>query len=220
MSSLSKVVEELIHKSPFISEALSEDLINVSALARKLQPEICSILNEEIKEGAIVMAIKRLSPDIYQRVNIKITQIIGDIGELIVRRNLSEFTFSNSDQLYEKQTTLMHRLKSEDPEFLTISRGVNETTIITNHKYSKIVSVFFDGEEIKTTHKEITAITIKLPSVKSDVYGFFYYILKHLAWYGINIIEIVSTSHELSIVMNESDTEKALQVLNSLKHGI
>ncbi len=219
MSSLSKVVEELIHKSPFISEALSEDLINVSALARKLQPEICSILNEDIKEGAIVMAIKRLSPDIYQRVNIKITQIIGDIGELIVRRNLSEFTFSNSDQLYEKQTALMHRLKSEDPEFLTISRGVNETTIITNHKYSKIVSVFFDGEEVKTTHKEIAAITIKLPSVKSDVYGFFYYILKHLAWYGINIIEIVSTSHELSIVMNENDTEKALKILNSLKQN-
>lgn len=220
MRSLSKVVEELIHKSPFISEALSEDLINVSALARKLQPEICSIMNEDIKEGAIVMAIKRLSPDIYQRVNIKITQVIGDIGELIVRRNLSEFTFSNSHQLYEKQTALMQRLKSEDPEFLTISRGVNETTIITNHKYSKIVSVFFHGEEIKTTHKEIAAITIKLPSVKSDVYGFFYYILKHLAWYGINIIEIVSTSHELSIVMNENDTEKALQVLNSLKHTV
>jgi hypothetical protein len=220
MSSLSKLVEELIHKSPFISEALTEDLINVSALARKLQPEICSILNEDIKEGAVVMAIKRLSPDIYQRVNIKITQVIGDIGELVVRRNLSEFTFSNSDLLYEKQTALMHRLKNEDPEFLTISRGVNETTIITNHKYSEIVSVFFDGEEIKTTHKEIAAITIKLPSVKSDVYGFFYYILKQLAWYGINIIEIVSTSHELSIVMNESDTEKALKILNSLKHDV
>ncbi len=38
--SLGKVVEQLINKSPFISEALSEDLINVSALARKLRPEI------------------------------------------------------------------------------------------------------------------------------------------------------------------------------------
>jgi aspartokinase len=217
--SISRIVEQLINDRPFISEALTEDLINVSALARKLQPEICKILNKEINEGAIIMAIKRLSPGLYKRVNIKITHVIGDIGELVVRKNLSEFTFSNSDQLFEKQTTLMHRLKSEAPEFLTISRGINETTIITNDKYSKVVSALFNEEDLKTNHKEVAAITIKLPSVKSDVYGFFYYILKHLAWYGINIIEIVSTSHELSIVMNESDTEKALQVLNNLKKG-
>jgi aspartokinase len=217
--SISRIVEQLINDSPFLSEALTEDLINVSALARKLQPEICKILDKEINEGAIIMAIKRLSPGIYKRVNIKITHVIGDIGELVVRKNLSEFTFSNSEQLFEKQTTLMHRLKSEAPEFLTISRGINETTIITNDKYSKVVSALFNEEDLKTNHKEVAAITIKLPSIKSDVYGFFYYILKHLAWYGINIIEIVSTSHELSIVMKESDTEKALQVLNNLKKG-
>jgi hypothetical protein len=215
--SLSKVVEQLINKSPFISEALSEDLINVSALARKLQPEICSILNKEINDGAIIMAIKRLSPGIYKKVDIKITQVIGDIGELVVRKHLSEHTFKNSEQLSQKQTALMHRLKNEDPDFLTISRGITETTIIINDKYSKIVSDYFVGELLKTTQNTIAAITIKLPAVKSEVNGFFYYILKHLAWYGINIIEIVSTSHELSIVIKEIDTEKALGVLKSLK---
>jgi hypothetical protein len=218
--SLGKVVEQLINKSPFISEALSEDLINVSALARKLRPEIYALLNKEISEGAIIMAIKRLSPGIYKKVDIKITQVIGDIGELVVRKHLSEHTFNNSDQLYQKQTALMHRLKSENPEFLTISRGINETTIITNEKYSKIVNDFFDGELLKTTQNEIAAITVKLPAVKSDVNGFFYYILKHLAWYGINIIEIVSTSHELSIVIKESETDKALGVLKSLKSDL
>ena len=40
MNSIGKITEELINKSPFLREAMTDDLINVSALARKLKPEI------------------------------------------------------------------------------------------------------------------------------------------------------------------------------------
>ena len=40
MSSISKVTEEIINRSPFLREAMTENLINVSALARKIRGEV------------------------------------------------------------------------------------------------------------------------------------------------------------------------------------
>ena len=47
MKSLGKITEELINKSPFLREAMSENLINISSLARKLRPEIEKIAEKE-----------------------------------------------------------------------------------------------------------------------------------------------------------------------------
>ena len=62
MKSVSSVVEELIKQKPYIEEALSQDLINISSLARVLQGEIEATLKKEVREGAIIMAIKRIHP--------------------------------------------------------------------------------------------------------------------------------------------------------------
>ena len=74
MNSIGKVTEDLINRSPFLREAMTDDLINISALARKLKPEIEQIVGKEVKEGAIIMAIKRMTPGLYHRLNLKITK--------------------------------------------------------------------------------------------------------------------------------------------------
>ena len=51
----------IIQKTPFIEEALNDKLINVSSLAREIQ-EVEINLGKEVKTGAIMMAINRLSP--------------------------------------------------------------------------------------------------------------------------------------------------------------
>ena len=51
MNSIGKITEELINKSPFLREAMTDELINISALARKLKPEIEEIIGSEVKEG-------------------------------------------------------------------------------------------------------------------------------------------------------------------------
>mgnify|MGYP003424285645 CR=1 FL=1 len=53
-TSIGKITEELINRSPFLRESMTENLINISALARKLQPEIEQLMGRPVKEGAIV----------------------------------------------------------------------------------------------------------------------------------------------------------------------
>ena len=92
-------------------EAMTEDLINISALARKIKPEIEKATNKEIKEGAIVMAIKRMSPGIYHKVDVKINNVIGGIGDFLVRSDLIDFTIENSETIQKSQANLIQFLR-------------------------------------------------------------------------------------------------------------
>jgi len=51
MSSISKITEDIVNRSPFLREAMTENLINISSLARKIKPEI-----ETIEVGWITYA--------------------------------------------------------------------------------------------------------------------------------------------------------------------
>ena len=142
MLSIGKITEEIIGRSPFLREAMTDDLINISSLARKIKPEIEETLGKEVKEGAIVMAIKRMSPGLYHRLNLKITNIIGELGDFLVRSNLEDFTFENTESLRLKQADLVHLVNSESDVFYTICRGVTETTIIASQSISGKINNF------------------------------------------------------------------------------
>ncbi len=219
MLSIGKITEEIIGRSPFLREAMTDDLINISSLARKIKPEIEEALGKEVKEGAIVMAIKRMSPGLYHRLNIKITNIIGELGDFLVRSNLEDFTIENTQTLRIKQADLVQLLNSESDNYYTLSRGVTETTVICSQSISPRVENLLINERLKSHTRDLASITVKLPAVNSEVYGIYYYILKHLAWEGLNIVEIVSTANEFTIIVKQDHVDKAFKVLMQLKRG-
>ena len=54
MLSIGKITEEIIGRSPFLREAMTDDLINISSLARKIKPEIEEALGKEVKEEVLL----------------------------------------------------------------------------------------------------------------------------------------------------------------------
>ena len=219
MQSLGKITEELINRSPFLREAMSENLINISSLARKLRPEIEKNLKKEVNEGAIVMAIKRMPPGYYHQLDLKIKNVMGEIGDILVRSNLTNFTFENSETLKEKQLELVNILNKENDSFFAITRGITETTLIVNDGHIETIEKLFKKEKITSNTKNLASVTVKLPSINIELHGVYYYILKHLAWDGINITEIISTSNEFTTVVSQSDIDRAFSILMRLKRN-
>lgn len=217
MLTIGKVVEEIINRSPFLREAITEELINVSSLARKIKSETEDILKREVKEGAIVMAIKRMSPGSYHKINIKIKNFLGDLGDYLVRSDLEDFTYSNSESLRQKQVELMNAVSNEKDYYMTICRGIGETTIIASKALSPTIERIFNGEDVRSQSSGLASVTIKLPKTNTEISGIYYYILKHLAWEGINIAEVVSTSNEFTIVVATEDIDITFSVLMRLK---
>lgn len=217
MNSIGKVTEDLINRSPFLREAMTDDLINISALARKLKPEIEQIVGKEVKEGAIIMAIKRMTPGLYHRLNLKITKVMGDLGDFLVRSNLIDYTFENSDSLKTKQGELINEINKDNDSFFALCKGVTETTFIVNAQKKEVVERIFKNDKLKSNTIDLASVTVKLPKINTEIYGIYYYILKHLAWEGINIIEIVSTSNEFTVIVKQDDVDKAFKILMQIK---
>ena len=219
MSSISKITEDIINRSPFLREAMTENLINISALARKIKPEIEKTAGKEIKEGAIVMAIKRMTPGEYHKLNVKINNIIGGIGDFLVRSDLVDFTYENSESTQIAQTRLIQFLQEDKDCFFTLCKGITETTYILNAKYSAEVQQLFADNHLKSHGENLSSITVKLPHANTETYGVYYYILKHLAWEGINIEQVVSTANEFTAIVNSDNIDEAFKILMQLRRN-
>ena len=218
MITISEAVNEIVSRKPFLEETLASGLINLSSLAREIQPEVSAKLNKDVKHGAIVMALKRLKPTINFQINLRVKKVIGLLGDIIVRSNLADYTYRNSDTLIQCQTKLLEQISSRKEIFYTFSQGIYETTLVLSEVMSDVVADIFKNEMLTYKITDLSSITIKLPEENSQVYGIYYHILKKLAYEGINILEIISTTHEFTVVVNDKDVDSAFSVLKRLKH--
>jgi aspartokinase len=151
--------------------------------------------------------------------DLKIKNVMGEIGDILVRSNLTNFTFENSETLKEKQLELVNILNKENDSFFAITRGITETTLIVNDGHIETIEKLFKKEKITSNTKNLASVTVKLPSINIELHGVYYYILKHLAWDGINITEIISTSNEFTTVVSQSDIDRAFSILMKLKRN-
>src|SRR5690606_10604432 len=125
MITIPSVVNRIIKSSTLLQEGLSRNLINISALARSIQPEVARLSKKETSEAAIVMAIKRLQDNMPE--HLKSAELNLSSADLIIRSNLIDLTFRNSTTLNEKHQRLLSLIADyHNQHFLTVTTGVFE----------------------------------------------------------------------------------------------
>ena len=217
MKTIQEVVETTIRKTPFIEEALHEKLINVSSLARIILPEVSNVLKKNVKVGDVMMAINRLSPASELRIRKNIKKLSLDLGDVIVRSDLCDFTFKNTPSLFKEIAKILTKSSENADYFLTVSQGIFETNIVTSKNLQPFVREVFEKEVLTNSMLELASITIKLPKENLEQSGVYYFILKQLAWADIPLQEIISTTNEMTIVVKEKDINQTFSILMDMK---
>lgn len=217
MKTISSVVENYIKKKPFLQSALAQGIINLTSLSRLIRPEIEEELGKDIRNGAIVMALKRLSDDLEFRATHKIIKVLKNIGEITVRSSLTDFTFLISDTILENQTILLKEVNKNKEVFYTSSRGVNELNIVVSNILDKTVEDLFAHEKCTQKAGDLSSITVKLPAENVSVPGIYYFIFQRLAWEGIVLYEVISTTNEFTIIVDDEQVDVAFKTIKDLK---
>ncbi|NCT10951.1 MAG: hypothetical protein GW772_12860 [Flavobacteriia bacterium] len=217
MKTIQEIVEGTIRKTPFIEEALNEKLINVSSLARIILPEVSAALKKDVKVGAVMMAINRLSPASELRIRKNIKKLALDLGDVIVRSDLCDFTFKNTTSLLKEISRILNKSSESADYFLTVSQGIFETNIVTSKNLRPFVEEIFEKEALLKSMLDLASITIKLPKDNQEQSGIYYFILKQLAWADIPLQEIISTTNEMTIVVKEKDINQTFAILMDMK---
>lgn len=218
MKTVSSIVENYIKTKPFLLNALSLGIINLTSLSRNIMAELENEFDKEVKQGAVVMSLKRLTEELDFRLNHKINKVIKNIGEITVRSSLTDYTFAVSETVLNKQAELISDINSFPDVFYTSSRGVNEINLVVSKSVNQLVDKHFAHEKLIQKLDDLASITVKLPKENIAVPGIYYFIFQRLAWEGIIINEVISTSNEFTILVSEEQVDVAFKVIKDLKN--
>lgn len=218
MTTIPSVVEAIIKKKPFLESALIDGIVNLSALSRQIKPQLEEKLGKEVNDGAIIMALNRLVPKLEMISILKFKSIMDNVGDIIVRSNLIDYSFVNSKTMHYCQAELMDRIKTKSDVFCTFSQGIGETTIVVSSHIGPMIEELFAEEEKVAKYINLSSITVKLPKENSNYPGVYYYIFKKLAWDNINVVDVISTTSEFTIIVEDINIHKAFSILMDIKN--
>ena len=217
LKTIASQVSEYVKTKPYLSTALSQGIINLTSLARQIQPEIEKALRKPARSGAIVMALKRISDNEEFLSTYRIVSVLRNLGDITVRSSLTDYCFKLSESLLLAQSKFLTEIEDKKDVFYTSSRGVGESNIVVSSNISGLLEEFFRREICIDKLNNLSAITVKLPTDNVKIPGIYYFIFQRLSWEGVNINQVISTSNEFTILMDEDSINVAFEVIKNLK---
>lgn len=217
MKTISDYVEEIIQESLYLEESLKLKIINYSALADHILPEVENRMGKSVKSGAIMMALRRLHFPTGLGIKNDTDSKLHQLGNITLRMNIIDYTFKNSPTIIQNQLKFLQSSENIREEILTFTRGIHETNLLVNSNLKKEVSAIFKNETLLSSQDDLSAITIELPKESSLIKGLYYQLFKRIAWEGISIYEVVSTTNEITLILNNEVIDKAFSIIKKLK---
>lgn len=217
MKTVSNCVEDILISQPYLEEALSRNIINFSALAIELTEPISRMLKKEVKPGAVMMALRRYNPPASLSNSIKMKRVIQNLGDITVRSNLTDLTVKNSETLINNHSKILEQINQESKIFYTFTRGIHESNIIISSSLNTFVENQLKNETLLATQDGLSAISINLPKDNSKIAGLYYHFFKRLAWEGVVLYEIISTTNEFTILVEDHYVDKAFGAIKKVK---
>ncbi len=218
MKTIASTVSEYVKTKPYLASALSDGIINLTSLARKIHPDIEALMNKPVNQGAIIMSLKRVSDDARYTATKKIIKVLKNLGDITVRSALVDYGFLLSETLLLTQANLLKKIEFKKDVFYTSSRGVAESNIVVSQNIVPLVDELFQNEVCQSKVENLSSITIKLPTDNVKIPGIYYFLFQRLSWEGVNITEVISTSNEFTILMDEDQVDIAFKVIKNLKN--
>jgi hypothetical protein len=214
MLSITHKVEQIVSESPFLTEGIALGLINLSALARRLRPQLESDLYKPVGQAAIVMALRRLSERLPQQGQSPAP--VQPVGELSTRSELSISTFRLSDSSRECQRRLLALAAPYPGLYLTVTHGMHEMLVVCARPLTHLVDEAFYAERLLARVDPVSALTLRLAPERRRMPGVYHAVLQKLAWDKVSVAGMMCSLSELTLLLEQSQIGAAFSALSQL----
>jgi len=208
--SVPEVVREIITRNRSIYDCIKMDLINYTALAVKIQPDVDKLLGAKTNLNTIVVAIKRYADSFEAKEPVKEEPILQNArlsvtdGMMDVRIPKESFRISEASSLFDKLSKI-----DPDYEFFRIADSFRFLT----EDLADARKLFETLPNIQTSSK-LTRITIGIPTGqnRSDVGSF---VTELLHGNGIEWQDAYFSKDKMIITLDTDDAARAYDILRS-----
>ncbi|MBS3132636.1 hypothetical protein J4470_00710 [Candidatus Woesearchaeota archaeon] len=215
MASVSSIVRDIVSQNKLLQEAMWQGILSYAAVAEKVKERVEKELGSNVKESAIIMALRRYPETAFKKEAKK--QFEAE-SEIIMKTGLAYFSFSKIPHLLEKLEKFYKRLEP-DKDTLNVIQGNHETSVITNEKYGKAVKELLGKNKLKTEENDLVSISITLGKEFVHTPGVIFTITRKLYWEDVNIFELITTATELNLFFQQKYATKAYNAIYELVSG-
>ncbi|MEY4668705.1 MAG: hypothetical protein RL518_1404 [Pseudomonadota bacterium] len=211
MRPIAAVVREIVDESEIALSALSDGLLNLSAYAKKIKSEVARRSKKEVSLGTIVVALCRYEIEAKKRARLFPKVKIESIS---TRTALVELTFAKTSANHRKLRALHENEKLSEADLLTITSGVREISLILPAALKGEVLKVFKGEKPTLVQEDLASLSLRFPAHYLHTPNTIFALIRPFALSRINIVEVVSTYTELTVVVAERDLQTAFAIMS------
>ena len=210
--SVPEVVREIITRNRSIYDCMKMDLINYTALAVKIQPEIEKILGNSVNLNTIVVAIKRYADSFETKEEIRDESVLKN-ARLVLTDGIMDIKFSIKDSNDLDPLAILDKFSkiTNNYEFFRLSdsfRFLAEDMEDIRDIFTNIS----DREDMFSTGLAKIRISIPSSQNQSDVVS---YVAEVLHGNGIEMVNAFFSQDSITIILHEKDASKAYDILHS-----
>lgn len=210
MIKISDALRTIVVQSPFLRFGLSRGLLNLSQLARFLQPLVEARTKKEVRPSAILMSLSRLARS-SEFTSESDPDRRFEVDALNVHSGLIVYTFYKNSETHRSVNQAYRKIQKRGG-FITITEGITEITIITEERFGESFLEDFTDKP-KYRNERISSISVKFHQSYLHQPGFLYSILQQITLQGINVVEVASTSTEFILYLEENDVQLAFDTI-------
>ncbi len=210
--SIPEVVREIITRNRSIYDCMKMDLINYTALAVKIQPDIERILGNSVNLNTVVVAIKRYSDSFEIKEEIKEESVLKN-ARLSLTDGIMDIKFSIKDSNEIDPMEILEKFSkvTNNFEFFRVSdsfRFLAEDM----EDIRQIFSNVSNKEDMFSTGLAKIRISIPTSQNQSDVVS---YVAEVLHTNGIELVNAFFSQDSIVIILNEKNSSRAYDILHS-----
>lgn len=213
------VVQRAIRNDVFIEAMLARGLINYSALARVLLPQVQQ-KNRTANFESVLIAIQRFAQNLEkpEPIDKNLREVLAKT-EIIMKNDIVQLTFERDKKIYDSILETSKKIRLDVGELFFLIQGSRDISIFLDmHKANELKSLL---KKATNTTKRLAIISLREPSYKMrenelsrEIPGYLAFLTTLFAKNAINIVEIASTHSQMIFVIGEKDLGKAYEVLD------
>ena len=200
MANIARQVREYISNHPSVSDALKMEIVNYSALARKICKEL-GIRREE----AVLAACRRFPVEKLRGFNEDAVRRVLQRSRIQTRTKIAAITVVEGVDVVEELLD-----ENKECRLIQVSQG---TVIIVDDTSVSRVTKRLRSEQILNVTRGLVEIAVTSPETIEETPGLLAFLSGALASRGINIVEEMSCYTDTIFLLDRDDMTPAMEIL-------
>ncbi len=210
--SVPEVVREIITRNRSVFDCMKMDLINYTALAVKIQPDVERILGNSVNLNTIVVAIKRFADSLEAKEDVEEQSVLKN-ARLALTDGIVDIKFSVKDSHGVDPLTILDKFSKITSNY-DFFRSSDTFRFLTEDldDVRQIFETIPNRENIFNTGLAKIRISIPPNQNKSDVVS---YVAEVLHANGVELVNAFFSQDNIILILNEKDSSRAYEILHS-----